>query len=219
MDDPSDGRLLAAFAAGDAQAFEGLVDRHQDALLRHARALIGREAEDVVQETFLRLAQRPPEMPPAAAGDPASERAVLSSWLHTVTRNLCMDALRSDARRKRREGEVAPVEGRDGSPGGLDGVEGADTRAAVEKTLERLPTDQREVLVLRLFGEKSYQEIADVTGKKVGTVGWLVSVGMKALACELAPLLGEPRAVPATALGPRSIGAMGGVESLQGGRP
>jgi RNA polymerase sigma-70 factor (ECF subfamily) len=216
MDEPSDGRLLAAFTAGDAHAFEGLVDRHQDALLRHARALIGREAEDIVQETFLRLAQRPPEMPPAAAGDPPSERAVLSSWLHTVTRNLCMDALRSEARRKRREEAVAPAGGVDGSPGGLDGVEGADTRAAVEKSLERLPRDQREVLVLRLFGEKSYQEIADVTGKKVGTVGWLVSVGMKALASELAPLLGEPRAVPATALGTR---ALGGVESLQGGRP
>ncbi len=214
MDDLSDGRLLAAFAAGDPRAFEGLVDRHQGALLRHARALIGtREAEDVVQETFLRLAERPPEMPPAASGDPASERAVLSSWLHKVTRNLCMDALRSEARRKRREEEVAP---RDGSPGELDEVEGEDTRAAVERSLTRLPADQREVLVLRLFGDKSYQEIADVTGKKIGTVGWLVSVGMKALANELAPLLGERRAVPAAVSSPH---VMGGVQSLQGGRP
>ena len=51
--------------------------------------------------------------------------------------------------------------------------------------LARLPEDQREVLVLRLFGERSYREIAEITGRKVGTIGWLVSVGMKALAREL----------------------------------
>ena len=45
------------------------------------------------------------------------------------------------------------------------------------------------MLVLRLLGDKSYREIADITGKKIGTVGWLVSVGLKALSAELAPLL------------------------------
>ena len=43
---------------------------------------------------------------------------------------------------------------------------------------------------LRLLGEKSYREISEITGKKVGTVGWLVSVGLKALCVELGPLLG-----------------------------
>ena len=44
--------------------------------------------------------------------------------------------------------------------------------------------------MLRLLGERSYKEIAAITGKKVGTIGWLVSVGLKALAAELAPLVG-----------------------------
>ncbi len=48
------------------------------------------------------------------------------------------------------------------------------------------------MLVLRLLGEKSYREIADITGKKVGTVGWLISVGLKALSQELEPLLTGP---------------------------
>ncbi len=225
MDDRSDGRLLAAFTAGDARAFEGLLDRHQGSLLRYARGLIGRRgSEDVVQEVFLRLAERPPEMPAAASGDPASEHAVLSSWLHRVTRNLCMDALRSEARRRRREEAVAP---HDSTSGELEGVEAQDTRAAVERSLEKLPADQREVLVLRLFGEKSYQEIAEVTGRKIGTIGWLVSVGMKALANELAPLLGvplgsevvrtAPLATPASVPSPHPIPTT--VQSLQGGRP
>ena len=66
--------------------------------------------------------------------------------------------------------------------------------------------------MLRLFDEKSYAEIAEITGRKVGTVGWLISVGMKALAEELAPLAhGEcARVTPAVA---PPLGTV----SLQGG--
>jgi RNA polymerase sigma-70 factor, ECF subfamily len=202
MDEPdprSDGRLLAAWSRGDASAFEALVARHERALLRHARALLGdwRSGEDVVQEVFLRLARRPPRLDPDVQEDARRATAVLTSWLHQVTRNLCMDTKRSEKRRRRREEEASA---REGNGGGHDTVEEADTRAAVERGLCRLPQDQREVLVLRLFDEKSYAEIAEITGRKIGTVGWLISVGMKALAAELAPLAergaaaAEPRA-------------------------
>ncbi len=97
-----------------------------------------------------------------------------------------MDALRSDTRRRQREERVAAPEA---SPGGLDAIEAADTRAVVERQLGALPQDQREVLILRLLGEKSYSEIATITGRKIGTVGWLVSVGLKALSAQLAPVL------------------------------
>jgi DNA-directed RNA polymerase specialized sigma24 family protein len=135
---------------------------------------------------LLRLAQRPPSIPDAARGAPALEHAVLASWLHQVTRNLCMDTLRAEARRRRREGAVAQ---HDRHHGELGDVDQADTRAAVERGLAKLPEDQREVLVLRLLGERSYKEIAEITGKKVGTIGWLISVGVQALSRELAPLV------------------------------
>lgn len=203
MEAKSNEDLLAAWRGGDAGSFEELVNRHQAALLRHARSLLGdwRGSEDVVQEAFLRLAQSPPELPESVATGAIdeSERA-LRAWLHTVTRNLCMDALRSEKRRKRREEEVAS---REASSGGLCRVEENDTRAAVEKGLERLSKEQREVLVLRLFGEQSYKEIASITGKKIGTVGWLISVGLKALAGELEPLL-TPRAQAQPVTPPRT---------------
>ncbi|MEM7517844.1 MAG: sigma-70 family RNA polymerase sigma factor [Planctomycetota bacterium] len=178
----NDAEHLAAYLGGDPLAFTTLVERHQGALLRHARSLLGRgEAhEDVVQETFLRLAQSPPRF-----DDSATNRS-LSSWLHTVMRNLCMDAHRSEARRRRREEEIALA---DTTAGGIDQVEAEDTRAYVESALERLPEDQREVLVLRLLSERSYKEIATITGRKIGTVGWLVSVGLKALSERLEPVL------------------------------
>jgi RNA polymerase sigma factor (sigma-70 family) len=190
MEPRSDGDLLAAWHAGHGEAFEALVNRYQARLLRHARSFLGegRAYEDVVQETFLRLADHPPVL--AEEGDPRAEEAQLAAWLFKVTRNCCMDAQRSEQRRRRREEEMARTEA---VAGGHGRVEGDDTRAAVERSLQRLPDDQREVLALRLFGERSYKEIAELTGKKIGTVGWLISEGLKALSQQLAPLVDGAR--------------------------
>ena len=197
-EDPSDGALLHAFRGGDTGAFAVLVERHQGVLLKHARSLLGGGGafEDAVQEVFLRLVERPPDIPVEVAGDAVRERAHLRSWLHKVTRNCCMDTRRAEKRRRHREEAVAA---REEVAEATSDLEQRDTVAAVERTLEELPQDQREVLVLRLLGGRSYREIADITGRKVGTVGWLVSCGLKALGERLEPLLeGAPRPAFAT---------------------
>ena len=183
-----DGALLRAWRSGESAAFAELVERHQDALLRHARGVLGSgsQHEDVVQEAFLNLARNAPELPREVEGDPDAERRLLLAWLHKVVRNGCMDVIRSETRRRRREEAAASPEH---EGGGLETVDARDTRALVEAKLGELPVEQREVLVLRLLSERSYREIAEITGKKVGTVGWLVSEGLKALATKLEPLL------------------------------
>lgn len=198
MTHESDGQLLRLHRQGNASAFTELVHRYEGCLLQHARALLGGNSayEDAVQEAFLKLAQSPPELPEEIRGDDRLERAHLSSWLHKVTRNQCMDLMRSEARRRRREQDAAAHEGFDG---GMRVVEETDTRAAVRREIEKLPPDQREVLVLRLIGERSYKEIAEITGKKIGTVGWLVSVGVKALGEQLEPLLARDASGPRNA--------------------
>jgi len=187
MQDLTEYELLAAFRGGQTTAFEALVDRHQASCLRHAAFLLGgrAEVEDIVQEVFMKLVQRPPDLP--AELDSERQRRALVAWLHTVTRNACMDALRSETRRDHRERNAAAPES---TPGGQQSVEADDTRAAVERSLEKLPPDQREVLFLRLFADHNYREIAELTGKKAGTVGWLISTGLRALSAELEPLLG-----------------------------
>ncbi len=188
MNEIPDGQLLRRHRRGDASAFAELVRRHEGCLLQHARAVLGSGGtyEDAVQEAFLKLAQQPPAIPPEADGDERLERVHLLSWLHKVTRNNCMDVLRSEKRRDRRERESARHEGTDGE---MSHVEEGDTRAIVKREIDKLPPDQREVLVLRLLGDRSYKEIAEITGKKIGTVGWLVSVGLQALGGRLEPLL------------------------------
>ena len=188
----SDAELLERLIGGDGSALAPLVEQYQGALLRHARALVGDDSahHDVVQDTFLKLLEKPPVLPAAIRGDADAESAHLASWLHKVTRNGCMDTLRSEKRRRNREEAVASAEAaRDGQAGGAGLVEARDTRAAVERGLALLHPDQREVLVLRLISERSYKEIAEITGRKIGTVGWLISEGLTALADKLGPLL------------------------------
>ena len=194
----SEAALLDRYHAGDTGAFAELVRRHQGPLLRHAQGLLGAGSahEDKGQEAFLKWAQNAPVLSTEVLGDPGAEHAQLGAWLHKVTRNLCMDVMRSETRRKRRERDVAAHEAADG---GIGTVEAADTRVAVERSLGRLPRDQCEVLVLLLWGEKRYRESAAITGKKSGTVGRRESVALNARVAERsAPVWRSPRPDAAT---------------------
>ena len=192
---PSDGALLRAWRGGDSGAFTELVRRYEAGLLRHAKALLGGNGahEDVVQESRLKLARGGIEIPADVAGDPEAERRVLSAWLHRVVRNGSMDVMKSEGRRRTRERAAAAPEA---APSRTPEVEVEDTKGFVRAAIEALPSDQREVLALRLFEDKSYREIADVTGKKVGTIGWLISEGLSALSSRLAPVLSEASTIP-----------------------
>lgn len=183
--DPDAGDLLRAFRRGDDAAFTALVRRFETPLLRYARCLCGDAAEDVVQETFLRLARTPPVLPDLDPKRSETGRgaAALAAWLHSVTRNCAMERLRSDRRRRVREAKSAVIEA---DRGGFETVESRDSRLAVERAIARLPADQREVLVLRLLCERSYREIAAITEKKIGTVSWLIATGMASLTRDLA---------------------------------
>jgi DNA-directed RNA polymerase specialized sigma24 family protein len=170
MPSETDAELLEAWTRDRcARAFTELVRRYERACLGHARALLGAggSAEDCVQDTFCRLATQPPKLDPELRADPKASRSVLAAWLHQVTRNRALDILRSEKRRRRREALAAADEA---TAGGAERVEQEDTVRAVE-------------------GERSYREIAEITGRKVGTVGWLISEGLKALSHELAHLV------------------------------
>jgi len=172
---PKDGELLARFRTGDPDAFDLLVERYQGRLLRLAGAALGdsSSAEDVVQETFVRLLRHAPEPGPNGA---------VGGWLFRVCRNLACDTMRTEIREKRRR-ERASVPGL--APSGPEGAAEAELREIVARELDRLPAREGDVLRRKLQEGQTYREIAAATGMAPGTVGWLVHTGLQRLSARL----------------------------------
>ncbi len=161
--DPADGTLLAAFAAGSAEAFDRLVERHQARLVRFAAGLLrDRErAEDAVQETFLRLLRSPPAIGSADDAGP---------WLFRVCRNLSYDLMKTEAREQSRRDRLQAV----APPTPDEQSAEAEVLALVRREWNLLPAREREALWLKVHEGMNYAQIGEVLGVKPGTVGWLV---------------------------------------------
>lgn len=167
------GRIARA-AAGDAGAWVALVNRHLPAVTRCAARMLGdpAEAEDVAQETFLRLHRK-------LASWEGSEDG-LSSWLHRVAVNLSIDRHRAPARPVSLDdiGEVA-------APAGLDGD--LDRKRHVEAALADLPERQRAALVLVHYQGFSGREAAAALDISVDALESLLARARHTLRNSLAP--------------------------------
>jgi RNA polymerase sigma-70 factor (ECF subfamily) len=141
-----------------------LVDQHAAALVLYARQWCA-APEDVVQEAFLKLvAQRTPP-----------DRTV--PWLYRVVRNAAISAVRAAKRRQRHESLAAARKSAwfTASQGSGVDVETATT------ALERLPLEQREVIIAHLWGGLTFEQIAELTGTSSSTAHrWYVE-GLSAL--------------------------------------
>jgi len=134
------------------------LDAHGPALVLFARQWVpGRaDAEDVVQEAFLRFWRSRQR-----AANPAA-------YLFACVRRCALEWLRGACRRSRREGLAAREDRTD--PTLLVGpIEQEERRAAVEVALRQLPTEQREVVVLKIWGELSFPQIASALEVPVNT--------------------------------------------------
>jgi RNA polymerase sigma-70 factor (ECF subfamily) len=151
-----------------------LVRRHKSPLFNFAlRQLRARStAEDVVQETFVRVVQNAIDF---------KHEARFTTWLYTIARNLCIDQLRKGALRKHPSLDESRSS-QDGD-GPTLGEQTADGRANVERdatstelrvriadAVETLPDDQREVFLMREVANLPFKEIAEITGVPENTV-------------------------------------------------
>ncbi|HEX5501150.1 MAG TPA: sigma-70 family RNA polymerase sigma factor [Thermomicrobiales bacterium] len=165
-DERSDAELVALAQVGDRAAFAQLVERHKRLVYGLAYRLLGdpADAEDAAQETFVRAYTRLNTYAPEHR---------FAAWLGAICSHWCIDCLR--ARRRRVPtvalGKVAEG-GRFISP--ADGPEDHALRGAgqdeVRQLLAMLPTQYREILVLRYFHDLSYSEIAAELGEPISTV-------------------------------------------------
>lgn len=173
-----DDVLLAKFADGDTDAAGELAARHAPRLIGLAWRMLNdrAEAEDVAQETLLRLWRQ--------AADWETGRAQLSTWLYRVACNLCTDRLRR--RRRTDVGLETVAEPVDPAPSALDRMQDAARDAALQEALGKLPERQRQAVVLRHIEGCTNPEIAAVMDISVEAVESLTARGKRALAASLA---------------------------------
>jgi RNA polymerase sigma factor (sigma-70 family) len=183
MQDP-DADDVAKAGRGDPDAAARLIGRHAPKLLTVARRMLGSsaEAEDVLQEVFLRLWTH--------AGRWQPGRARFETWLYRVMLNQCYDRLR---RRPHQPLEEA-AEMADEAHSPDKGLEQAALGRAVAKALDGLPERQKAAILLCHFQGASNKEAAEIMNLTVEALESLLARGRRALRLELEPLrndLGE----------------------------
>ena len=174
-EETSDDRaLLERAQAGDIEAFEALVSRHQDKVYGVALRILRSPADaaEVAQETFLSAYQH--------LGDFRGE-AAFGSWVHRIAANQALMRLRHEKVAQAAVEELRTPEfnergslievprpewARDAEGQVLD----AELRSAIEGATERLPEPYRQVFLLKDVEGLSYEQIAEITGDSVPAV-------------------------------------------------
>ncbi len=147
--------------------FEALFLAHYGEVYRLLFRLVGlpEEAEDLVQETFLRLYRR---------RFPVWREQSVRAWLFRVATNLAYNALRSQQRRARRQAAVQHLSAPGTAADPAELAERRDERQVVRQVLATLPRRQTQLLLLYYAG-LSYRELSEVLGVAPGSVGTLLA--------------------------------------------
>jgi len=175
--EPDDDALLVLrVGEGDVAAYRELVRRYAAKLSRFAARLLrdATEAEDIVQETFLRLWQRASEYEP---------KARVTTWLHRITHNLAVDRLRARRTQPLPDDEEMPTSARQATL-----LDEKRRVVALEAALSALPERQASAIVLVHLHGLTGAEAAEVLGVGVEAVESLLSRGRRALRSELSGL-------------------------------
>jgi RNA polymerase sigma-70 factor, ECF subfamily len=176
----ADEDLMERVSAGDARAFEIIVDRHSDVAFSLAYRMCGRRgmAEDIVQESFLSLWRS------GARYD--RTRGSVRSWVLGVVHNRAIDLFRRDSVRTSKDVvDEGAVERLPAAESTEREAERRDEASQVRIALSGLPEDQRKVIELAYFGGFSHSQIAEMLGLPTGTVKGRMRLGLTKLRVSL----------------------------------
>ncbi len=180
-----DSRLVRLAKEGDMEAFETLVRRHQQQVYALCRRVTGDHpsADDLAQETFVKayfsLAR-------------FDDRLPLYPWLRRIALNAALNYLRGKRREVPLENDQRiPANPMAGRSDPAQTAEEADLERKLQAGLACLPSDQRQVFVLRHYEGLNYEEIAGALGMPLGTVMSRLSRARQKLRTLLAATLGR----------------------------
>lgn len=170
---------------GDVRAFEILVSRHQRATFNLALRFLNDsdEAEDLAQEVFIRVYK---------AAETYSPDAKFTTWLYTIVRNLCFNALRQrkHAVMISMDDEIMPeLPAKPDDP--ISRISRRELRAKVVMAVGALPTNMKMAVILSKYHGMQYEEIASIMGCSVNAVKLRIHRAKAILAEELSALKDE----------------------------
>ena len=193
MEEPidPDAQLMLRVRQGDREAFEILVEKYKRPVMNMAYRTLSdlTEAEDLAQHVFLQVFK---------SADRYRITAKFSTWIFTITRNLCLNEIRRRARHPAESLDKPMAEGEDEPQRQLPDTRGFSPPAeALQHELEdkireavgTLPENQRTAIGLCQEGELSYEEIARVLGCSVSATKSLIHRGRETLKQLLKPYL------------------------------
>jgi RNA polymerase sigma-70 factor (ECF subfamily) len=190
----TDEELMLLVQEGRNQAFDVLVGRYKNRLYTYLCRLLGNrdEAEEFAQETFVKA---------FIHAEKYRTVARFSTWLYTIATNLVRNRMRNVKRRP----AMVSMWSKDAG-GGDDGrwmelrddskrpdynMERQNLNEKIQNAIEKIPAKYRPAFVLREINDLSYEEIAAVTGLKLGTVRSRINRGRAHFKRMVAPLVGD----------------------------
>ena len=162
----SDAELIQFFTKGKDAALEVLINRYKDKIYTSIYMLVKDKymAEDIFQDAFLKMIKTMRE-------GRYAEQGQFLPWAMRVAHNLCMDHFR----RTKGHIPISLPDGRDIAElipqyeNACDNLERRQTHTSVRDLVAELPDEQKEVIVMRMYADLSFKEIADMSGVSINT--------------------------------------------------
>ena len=183
--------FVAKARSGDAEAFRALVDRHSRGLFRLAFRMTGNEpdAEDVVQESFLRAYRQLNKF---------DERASFGTWLYRIAVNCALDLVRSRKRRAEQQpaedivdDPVRSAASREPAPDRL--ALSVELRERLAEAMNELSAAERTAFVLRHFEGMRIDDVSRILGCQPGAAKHSVFRAVQKLRRALEPMVGTTK--------------------------
>jgi RNA polymerase sigma-70 factor (ECF subfamily) len=151
----SEKELLEQVRKGDKDAFRVIVTRHMKPAYYVALGFLRnhQDALDVSQDAFIRAYRKRKSFDPQRPFFP---------WFYRLLRNLCLDYIKKYRRRDKTPLDENRILN--------EKEEDFELKRTMWKGIDELPFEHREIIILRYFRQMSYQEIAEMVGKPIGTV-------------------------------------------------
>jgi RNA polymerase sigma-70 factor (ECF subfamily) len=178
--EPSDRELLLRLRNGEVGAFDAIFDKYRRGILAYVLGITHDRqlAEDITQECFVELVKHREKVDPKRG---------MNGWLYRVARNRAIDVIRHRKFELPTEDTIliAHAEEDEAAPAPHLALSAKEAQAEMEAALQKLSPAERELLVLRFYGDLTFKEIARIMKRPLGTVLWKSRRALEKLRSEM----------------------------------